>query len=447
MLLRFGVANHRSIRDYQELLLTASKRIQKERFAVPLQVVGEYALPVAAFYGANASGKSNLLDAMADMERLVVNSHKGADSNDRISRDPFRLDDVSPAEPTRLDCTFTLGSAHGSEDCGEVFEYGFEYTDTEVIREWLYRTVRRGRQSTHRLFERETGDGGVNVAFGPQLRGENQAIARLTRPNSLFLSAAAQNNHPQLTPVQEWFADRWYFMQSGSPMFAMEAAEALFGYRHIGQLKELLVQADAGIAELTVDEVELEESQQAFAKEFGKTVVTFLADQLDRDLPDGFADAIPDMQLKQLKFAHLSSNGLRHLDYDAESRGTRMLLSLLIPALEVLAVGGLLVVDELDSSLHPNLAQAFLSLFETAESNPRGAQLIFSTHDVALLGSGLLSHDEIWITEKNGEGTTNFTPLTDYRVRSRVDVEMGYRNGRFGGTPNLQHFLLAAGRS
>ena len=446
MLLRFGVANHRSIRDYQELLLTASKRVERDGLTMPLHVLGESAVPVTALYGANASGKSNILQAMAEMQRLVVQSHKGADSTDPIQRHPFALDDESSTAPTQLDCTFTLGATAASEASDDIYEYGFEYTDTEVSREWLHRTVRRERQSTHRLFERETSEGDVLLSFGPQLRGENQTIARLTRANSLFLSAAAQNNHSQLKPIQEWFARQWHCVSEAVPMTAEVAANALYDYRHLEQLQELLRQADTGIGGLSVDEMDVDRQTEKLAQTFRGLLA-----EVSEEMPSGqvaglFQQLAASFEMKRLTFEHPSSAGSRALPYTSESRGTQMLLSLLVPALEALAEGSLLIVDELDSSLHPKLAQAFLSLFDAAESNPANGQLVFSTHDVALLGSGLLARDQIWITEKNREGVTTFTPLTDYRIRSRVDVEMAYRNGRFGGTPNVQNFLLEVGR-
>ena len=450
MLLRFGVANHRSIRDYQELLLTASKRRPKERVTTPIDVLDEQAVPVAALYGANASGKSNILEAMAEMQRLIVMSHKGADATDAIERHPFRLDDESPEKPTQFDCTFTLGSS----DSEEAYEYGFEFTDAEIVREWLHRTVRRTRVSTHRLFERETSGGEVQVDVGPQLRGEVKATERVTRPNSLFLSAAAQNNHPQLTPIHEWFAQRWFCVRSAVPMAAYEAALALSGFAHADRLRDLLVQADAGIEGFAVDE-EAAKAQVPVSSRTSRLRGVLTSAQGAGGLVkpsslDRARERVRELlaaRRSPLTFEHSVATGSRQLDYDYESRGTQMLLSLLVPALDSLATGDLLIIDELDSSLHPNLAQAFLSLFEAADSNPNGAQLIFSTHDVALLGSGLLAHDEIWITEKNREGISTFTPLTDYRIRSRVDVEMAYRNGRFGGIPNIHDFLLEVAHS
>ena len=125
-----------------------------------------------------------------------------------------------------------------------------------------------------------------------------------------------------------------------------------------------------------------------------------------------------------------------------ESKGTRTLVSLLIPALDALSRGSLLVIDELDTSLHPDLARAFVSLFSKKTSNPYGAQLIFSTHDVALLGSGLIRQDEIWMTDKTHEGVSRFTPLTEFKLRSRDDIEKTYRRGRLGGVPSGDEFFV-----
>ncbi|MYF68495.1 MAG: ATP-binding protein [Proteobacteria bacterium] len=133
-------------------------------------------------------------------------------------------------------------------------------------------------------------------------------------------------------------------------------------------------------------------------------------------------------------------------DYDLERKGTRTLISLLIPALEALSTGSLLVVDELDTSLHPDLAKAFVSLFNRESSNPHGAQLIFSTHDVTLLGSGSIQQDEIWMTDKDRDGVSRFTPLTEFKLRSRDDIEKAYRKGRLGGVPSADDFYLELSR-
>ena len=446
MLLRFGVSNHRSIRDYQELFLSASKRIRRGALTMPVPALREAAVPVAAIYGPNAAGKSNLVDAIDDMRRAIVRSHRSFDATDKIQRNPFRLDDTGEAEPTRFDCTFTVGGGEVGErepqESESVYEYGFEYTATEFEREWLYRTMRRERQSTRVLFERKTEDGRVRVSFGGQLRGENRTVANLTRPNSLFLSAAAQNNHPQLTELYRYFAERWKIILDAETLDQGEAAKRLFNYEHTERLLRLVRQADIGITGIDIDDEKVDEDQIQLMRDLVRAVSKHLS-------PAGESDAMSESVLEQvhdrkrLRFIHSGvGGGAAAFDYHMESKGTRTLISLLIPALDALSSGSLLVIDELDTSLHPDLARAFVSLFSKKASNPCGAQLILSTHDVTLLGSGLLRQDEIWMTDKSHEGMSRFTPLTEFKLRSRDDIEKAYRYGRLGGVPAGDDFAI-----
>ena len=447
MLLRFGVANHRSIRDYQELLLSASRRIKREGLVIPVPTLKEAAVPIAAIYGPNAAGKSNLIDAMDEMRRAVVQSHKSLGATDRIRRAPFRLDDTAEAKPTRFDCTFTVGQqgadGQGSDQHESVYEYGFEYTATEFCKEWLYRIVRKERQSTQVLFDRETRDGKVYVKVGSRLPGENRTITNLTRPNSLFLSAAAQNNHPLLTELYRYFVENWMILLEGGAMRETNIVDRLAGYEHLERLVELINQADIGISRIDVKGGGDSEEDFGFIRDILQMVTERFSDLTKNDsLKEPLS---VEMQFrKQLCFIHSTSEDRTWtLGYDSESKGTRTLISLLIPALEALARGSLLVIDELDTSLHPDLARAFVSLFNKEGSNPRGAQIVFSTHDVTLLRGGLIRQDEIWMTDKNRDGVSGFTPLTDFRLRSRDDIERAYRHGRFGGVPTADDFLVA----
>ena len=254
MLLRFGVANHRSIRDYQELFLTASKRIKRQGISIPVPMLRQAAVPVVAIYGPNASGKSNLIDALDEIGRAIVRSHQALGATDPIPRFPFRLDSKAVKEPTRFDCTFTISETNcekqKSDHDAAVYEYGFEFKSKEFTREWLLRTTRKERLSTQMLFERQTKDGETSIDFGSRLRGENKTIANLTRPNSLFLSAAAQNNHPQLGPLHAYFASRWKTILNAGPMNDAIVAESLSNYAHMEQLLPLVRQADLGISEI-----------------------------------------------------------------------------------------------------------------------------------------------------------------------------------------------------
>ena len=451
MMLRFGVANHRSIRDYQELFLSASKRIKRKGLVVPVPTLREDAVPIVAIYGANAAGKSNLIGAMDEFRRWIVQSHKSLDANDEISRTPFRLDETSKARPTRFDCTFTVGTRGADKrqpnEPANVYEYGFEFTETEYRREWLYRVARRERQSTQVLFERNTDDGHVRVRFGSQLRGENKTIAKLTRPNSLFLSAAAQNNHSQLTELHGFFSECWMVIPSEGAMNDGAVAARLSDYEHFERLELLVRQADVGIRGIDLEDEELDNDELELMRDLAEVVTK----RIDANTESAVTNkALLDKlrNRKRLRFVHSAvGGGIATFDYDLESKGTRTLITLLVPALDALSRGSLLAIDELDTSIHPKLAQAFISLFGKEDSNPHGAQLVFSTHDVALLGSGLVSQDEIWMTDKSHEGMTRFTPLTDFKLRSRDDIEKAYRNGRIGGVPTGDDFFVSFGDS
>ena len=436
MLLRFGVANHRSIRDYQELLLTASAGHPSAALTT-LSAVGESLVPIAALYGGNATGKSNLLDAMDDLRLLVTNSHRQGDGTTRIPRRPFRLDADSSWAPTRFDCSFTL-TGENPNARGAVFDLEITFTESEILSERLTVTTPEIPNCERTLYSRVNDGRGVHVDFDRDLAGDNDVTARLTRPNSLFLSAAAQNNHPYLTAVYEWFATGWESVIADGPMPEPLAANLVAEHQHFDLVNLLLRQAEAGLGGVEFGEVELDERTTKLAKDLAVFVAEHIEADVEQDVIEGLFDTTP----RRLRFLHEAAMGLTPLPYASESRGTKMFLTLLLPALEALTSGGLLVVDELDSSLHFQLAQAFLSLFQRQSSNPYGAQLIFSTHDVALLDSGQLSQDEIWIVDKNQNGVSSFTPLTDFHLAPDTKIEQAYRDGRFGGTPNLHDFQL-----
>ena len=158
----------------------------------------------------------------------------------------------------------------GASEGGAVYDFGFEFTNRVICREWLHRTVRRERQSTQVLYERETIDGEVHLTFGVHLHGENQVTARLTRANSLFLSAAAQNNHLQLTRIHECITKRWHCILEAGPMPMPFAAASIADYPHLDQLNDLLRQADTGVMEIRLYEQDLDDRALTFQKDFAR---------------------------------------------------------------------------------------------------------------------------------------------------------------------------------
>ena len=430
MLLRFGVENYLSVRDRQELTLTAAKRVRRSGPVVSVPILREAAVPVAVVYGANASGKSNLVAAIRAMRHHVVMSHKSWEAGGSIPRQPFLLDQASAEKPTGFDCMFTIND-HDANAPQEVYEYGFACTNTEYTHEWLHRIARHKRQTTQILFDRKTADGKTHVEFGSRLRGENRLIANLTRPNSLFLSAAAQNNHPQLGAIHRQFAKHWQPLQ-GEPV-EFKIAKSLDGFAHQDAFMELMRQADIGVVGAELEDYEIPEADRETFRKFSRAFaeLTGSSGEAEEQLPP----------LKRLRFTHAGSNGVRSLDYDLESRGTQRLAALAIPVLSAISAGRLVVVDELDASLHHRLTAAVVQLFKSA-TNRRGAQLITTVHDTTLLRDGL-ELDDVWFAEKDGEGVSRFTPLTDYRIRSREDIERVYRDGRVGGAPVIGDLAVA----
>ena len=270
MLLRFSVENHRSIRDTQELLLTASERIRPEdrRGAVfPVPAIQEDALPAVALYGSNASGKSSVIEALCWMRNLIVNSHAEIKPMDLIPRQPFLLDHDSRTKPTRLECTFTLGhaeelSSNGktTQEAQSIYTYGFKYTEKEICEEWLYQEAANEEQNNQLLFRRTTINKKIILQVDSQLSGENKVIERITRPNSLFLSAAAQNNHLQLLQIYRYFSTMISIEQ---PEFIEESsiADFLSKFGNQEEFKSILKQADIGITNVTVKEASLSKKE------------------------------------------------------------------------------------------------------------------------------------------------------------------------------------------
>ena len=227
---------------------------------MPVPIIKEEAVPLAVLYGANAAGKSNLIHAIQTMRDHIEVSHDSRYAGDDIPRHPFLLDDGSADKPTRFDCMFTV-EGRDANTPQEVYEYGFSCTDTEYTDEWLHRIVRHKRQTTQVLFHRKTEDGDVQVSFGGRLRSENRVIASLTRPNSLFLSAAAQNNRPQLGTINRQFVEQWQLVQG--EIIEPKLAEAFARAKRqdvLIEVIELLRQADLGIVGAEVADYEIPEA-------------------------------------------------------------------------------------------------------------------------------------------------------------------------------------------
>ncbi len=431
VLLAFRGENVRSFRDEFELSLVASslaeQRVVREiHWRAGGRPVG--VLPVAGVFGANASGKSNLLRAMNDMRGHVLGSFRTGSPTGGIPRRPFLLDPNVRSAPSRFEIDLVLD--------GVRHEYGFVLDDERVLEEWAYRYP-HGRAAL--LFRRE----GDRVEIGAGERAKGRAVCELLRPNALFLSTAASANHPTLLPLYGWFGRNLHLAEASSRPFRQAFTTQLLDRdAHREWVLALLRAADLGVTGARKHELDpvMKDRLQRAAR-----ILVGVEGE-----PDG-SDGGPSFEELGVRLVHRGADTEIELDAGEESLGTLVWFGLIGPVVDALARGAVFLADELDASLHPALVAELVRLFQDPETNPRRAQLVFNSHDATLLGDStgdrLLVRDQIWFTEKLSDGGTRLYALADLDPRKEEAVGRRYLAGRYGATPILsrQEFAAAAG--
>lgn len=419
MLLAFRAENVRSFRDEIELSMVATS-MSEPRFVRHVawreggRPIG--VMPVLGVFGPNASGKSNLLEAMDDMRALVLQSFR-----QEIKRGPnwvFRLDAEGVKRPSRYEVELIL---HGVRH-----EYGFVLDGEHVIEEWAYRYP-RGRPAM--LFSRTVDD----VETGSAGRGETRSVQKVLRSDSLFLSAAAATNHSLLVPLYGWFQRNMQFAHIGNrPRRQILTVEMLEDQVGRERLLAMLSAADLGIVDAKKLKPDPEEQEK-----MKRALRTFLGEVGVED------EMVEELDLENFGFTlvHRGDGAFMELPPGLESQGTVVWLGLIGPVVSALADGTVLLADELDASLHPALVEQLVRLFQDPEANPRGAQLIFNSHDPTMLGDSsedrLLGRDQIWFTEKLMDGNCRLYPLSALSPRKHEAIGRRYLDGRYGAMPIL----------
>jgi uncharacterized protein len=418
MLIEFRVRNFRSLREEQVLSLVASK--DKTHQDTHTQATGVSAAPVllrsAVIYGANASGKSNLIKALQYMRGMVTVSATTIQPGQTFSVQPFRLDHNSANQPTEFEVTFLID--------GVRYQYGFALTDQRIVSEHLlvYKTVKPQRWFV-RHFDMEAGKDVYE--FGSGLRGPKALWEGATRPNSLFLSMAVQLNSEPLRPVFEWFANHLVIFNEQaqlSPQVSIQMLKQADGRKEICNF---LTAADISISDIDVETRKVPGQAVHFDLTAGKTEVR--SEELEET---------------KFRFHHVTEQGKAVFDLMDESSGTRNLLFLAGPVLDILSKGLTLIIDELDTSLHTLLVRELVRLFHRPEINTGGAQLIFTTHDTSLLDAPyLFRRDQVWFVEKDSNQTSTLVSLSEFSPRKNEALERGYLMGRYGGVPFISDSL------
>jgi predicted ATP-dependent endonuclease of OLD family len=431
MLLSFRVANFLSIRDEQEFSFVNGSSTPNPGAEGWDSSVGT----LAGIFGANASGKSNVLKALNFMHDAITSSYVSWASKDSIPATPFALDSTYEREPSLFEAEFQLQ--------GIRYQYGFRVTKQRVVSEWLYAYVTHRRQV---WFERDADDDDPWY-FGKSFTGRNRVIADLTRPTALFLSSAVANNHQMALVVQRFFRTH---LRSASPgdagtrTFQTKSMSSNKG--HWSAVVDLMRFADLGIRDVRVRRETLDDLQHRLVTTVFKAIQE-AGGEGTGELESASLKVIDSMS-DQVEFGHSvgANDNPVYLPLKSESLGTQSWFALAGPIVRALRSGETLIVDEIDSSLHPHLTAEVLRIFTDPERNPKQAQLLFTSHDTTLLGGLLddveLTRDQVWFTEKKADGATVLYPLTDFSPRKTENLERGYLQGRYGAVPYLNRSLL-----
>jgi len=415
MLISFACENHRSIRERQILNLEATSDDHLNESRV-IELEGLRILRSAAIYGPNASGKSNLVDAMVTMRRLVLAASPSAQVNRKIPVDPFRLASDFAKAPSEFQVEFLLD--------GYRYRYGFQADSTDIRAEWL---KRKGKGKEANLFIREGQEIKINAEFFPEGQERKQFVLR----NSLFLSLCAQLNGEISGKVVGWFQRLRFVSGLSDTSILAYTAKRIQDPKHNATLMAFAKRADLSICGLSSKEAEVPDLS------------------LPKDMPDDKREEI----LRQ--FAEMNTEiTTRHPQYDVngkevgtvefdlkkdESEGTRKFIALSGPLHHVVEDNAVLVVDEFEARLHPLLTQAIIEWFHSP-LNPGQAQLIIATHDVLLMEPERIRRDQLWFTEKDDKGATQLYSLAEFDpqdVRPTTKFSRQYLLGLFGAVPRL----------
>lgn len=417
MLIEFSVTNFKSIRTTQKLSLVASSatELQKENTFTTNEKNIPRLLRSAAIYGPNASGKSNLLEALIFMRWFILNSSKEGQEGEPVQVTPFLLDNVSRHEPSEFEVLFLQD--------GIRYQYGFAVNNTRVVNEWLIAYPEgRAQRWIERSYNKDTNEDDWHPCS--KLKGQKAMLQEATRGNALFLSTAVQLNNVQLKPIYSWFHQKLRTIGVGglAPTYSASKCKEETGRKKI---LELLNAADLSISEIEVE------------------MKRFDLSDLPPDMPEPLKELIhkglDGQEMPDVKFLHKvdGSEELIALDSKDESVGTRKLFSLAGPWLDVLDKGNVLFVDELNNSMHPHMVRFLINLINSPQINKKNAQLVVTTHDTSVLDNDLFRRDQIWFTEKDCSNATNLYPLTDFTPRKGEALGKGYLQGRYGALPYI----------
>jgi AAA15 family ATPase/GTPase len=424
MLIQFTVGNFRTFKEKATLSLVASNYDKETRVDENIILNKKFKLRIlksAVIYGANASGKSKFIEAMSFMQWMALNSFRKIQVGEKIDVHPFALDANYENAPSYFEIIFLQDNA--------LYRYGFEVNKEAFVAEWLY--VRETRKEIL-IFERK----GQEHTFHPTYFkiGKSLLTQELFRDNALLLSSAAQSNNSRIASIISWFKKLQIISELREEGFEGYTIKMLSDSIQKHKILNLLKAADLSIVDITARPPTINKYIARLPQEPHETI--------NEALEEYNAGMLPQIRAFHKKFDENGiSMGLIDLSMEEdESSGTQKFFKLAGPLFDALENANILVVDELDSKLHPNLVCKILDLFNSKASNPNNAQLVFNTQSTNLLDSGIFRRDQVWFTEKDRYGAATMFSLADINVRKTENYGKNYVEGRYGAVPYLGDF-------
>ena len=423
MLIDFTVENFRSIKEAVTLSAVAQKskvvpsgdestrRVKpNDEIALPFAIEGWNfeLLPVLALFGANASGKSNVLNALDSLlTYMSVGATPQWEQNTRFM--PFLLREECREAATRFELRVALN--------GTVYTYTLHLKYGRIALERLEYAV-AATKINRLLYARTYSEEGEQYVWGNgrAFHGPHRQLEGSVNKKEPFFSLLIRLNIPVVNPLTQWVHSRSEGVGLGSEQIdEQRAAKAAYGnIERENALSKLIQGFDTGVSKLIVRKGEAENNEdQSF-----------------------YILACHDIPNYELAGHELTSYEIR-LPFTLESRGTQRLVGLCGRILDTMENRSLLLVDELDASIHPNIVREIVQIFQNPKTNPQRAQMIFTSHDAALQRGQLLRRDQIWFTQKRGDGSTELYPLSDFKPRNDTAIDKSYLDGRYGAVPLL----------
>jgi AAA15 family ATPase/GTPase len=417
MILEFSVTNYKSFRDTVTFSMVADTKddTQSQNF---FESNNTKVLKSAVLYGANASGKSNFMEAFKELRNIILTSNNNDSFHDaglNSEYNPFEFDSTTIHQSISFDIYIVIKDIK--------YHLMFSYDIAKIIREELY-YYPNDKQTL--LYKRENEE----YEFGNQLKGEKNAVKNVTDTPQLFLSNGAKNKMPQLMEVYEYFENSFMvipFLDSWmDTKYAERIARELYNGKstlYYQNFMHLMKSLDTGITSIEVEKVK----NSRFSMVKGSPV------ELKADYR---------INTYHKSISERGEETIQKFQIERESTGTQKLFVLIGLCLRALMFGRVLIIDEFERSLHPLISKFILSLFNDDKINTKKAQLIVATHDTELISNdNNLRRDQVWFVEKNDNGISNLYALTDVEgVRKDTPFDKWYLTNRLGGVPNLKTF-------